>query len=85
MTDANGALVGIVTDGDLRRHMSKDLINQRAGDVMTKGGVTVQPTTIASEAVAIMNERKITALFCVENAKPVGILHIHDCLRAGVA
>ena len=84
VTDADGKMLGVITDGDLRRHMSKDLINQRAGDVMTPGGVTVRPSQIASEAVAIMNERKITALFCVEDEKPLGILHIHDCLRAGV-
>ena len=82
--NANGDILGVITDGDLRRHMSRDLINQRAGDVMTPGGVSVRSTQIASEAVAIMNERKITALFCVEEGKPLGILHIHDCLRAGV-
>lgn len=85
VTDADGALLGIITDGDLRRHMSADLVNQSAREVMTEGGVTAEPNQIASEALAIMNERKITALFCVEGGKPVGILHIHDCLRAGVA
>lgn len=84
VTDAAGKLLGVITDGDLRRHMSTELINQRAGQVMTPGGVSVRPGQIASEAVAIMNERKITALFCVENELPQGILHIHDCLRAGV-
>lgn len=92
VTDKAGALLGIITDGDLRRHMGADLIHQRAGDVMTTGGVTVTPSQIASEAVAIMNERKITVLFCADTdepqgkhqGKPVGILHIHDCLRAGV-
>ena len=84
VTDADGKILGIITDGDLRRHMSTDLINQRADAVMTPGGVTVKPNQIASEAVAIMNEHKITALFCVEDDRPLGILHIHDCLRAGV-
>lgn len=84
VTDSDGQILGIITDGDLRRHMSKDLVDQRAGDVMTPGGVSVAPTQIASEAVAIMNERKITALFCVEDKRPLGIVHIHDCLRAGV-
>jgi len=83
--DGDGALAGVITDGDLRRHMSKDLIDQRAGDVMTKGCVSARPSQIASEALAIMNERKITSLFCIEEGKPVGIVHIHDCLRAGVA
>lgn len=81
----NGTLSGVITDGDLRRHMSKDLIDQTAGDVMTEGCITISPSQIASEALAIMNERKITSLFCVDDGKPVGILHIHDCLRAGVA
>ena len=83
--DENGVLGGVITDGDLRRHMSKDLIDQRAGDVMTSGCISVKPSQIASEALAIMNERKITSLFCVDGVKPVGIVHIHDCLRAGVA
>jgi len=85
VVDENGVLGGVITDGDLRRHMSKDLIDQRAGDVMTSGCISVKPSQIASEALAIMNERKITSLFCVDGVKPVGILHIHDCLRAGVA
>lgn len=84
VTDEGGRLVGVITDGDLRRHMSADLINQKASDVMTPGGIAVQTNQIATEAVAIMNERKVTALFCVEDGKPCGILHIHDCLRAGV-
>jgi len=85
VVDGSGALAGVITDGDLRRHMSPELINQRAGDVMTKGCVSVKPSQIASEALAVMNERKITSLFCVDDQKPVGIIHIHDCLRAGVA
>jgi len=85
VVDENGVLGGVITDGDLRRHMSEDLINQRAGDVMTSGCISVKPSQIASEALAIMNEHKITSLFCVDGVKPVGILHIHDCLRAGVA
>lgn len=84
ITNEAGMLKGIITDGDLRRHMNKDLMDQKAGQVMTAGGITVQPNQIASEAVAVMNERKITALFCVEDGKPTGILHIHDCLHAGV-
>jgi len=88
VTDPDGALVGIITDGDLRRHMSKNLVDQKARSVMTAGSVTLEPSRIASEAVAVMNERKITTLFCVDgdqnNGKPVGILHIHDCLQAGV-
>ncbi len=85
VTDEAGFLSGVITDGDLRRHMSADLVNQIAADVMTEGCISVQPSQIASEALAVMNERKITSLFCVEDNKPVGIVHIHDCLRAGVA
>ena len=81
-----GYLCGIVTDGDLRRHMD-GLLDLTAGEVMTKAPTTIGPESLAEEAVAIMNDKKITCLFVVDpkgsrNAK--GILHIHDCLRAGV-
>ena len=88
----NDALVGIITDGDLRRHMSDgDLLSLRAQDVMTANPKTIHPSALAAEALGLM-AGKITCLFVCENsagkepgAKPVGILHIHDCLRAGVA
>jgi len=83
--DAGGDLIGIVTDGDLRRHMGSALLKQRVGDVMTRGPRTIRAHALAAEAVRIMNERSITSLFVVDGGKPVGILHIHDCLRAGVA
>lgn len=79
-------LVGIITDGDLRRHMD-GLLNMRAGDVMSRSPRTIAPDALAEEAVATMNERKITCLFVVEenkSGKPEGFLHIHDCLRAGL-
>tara|TARA_R110002110_G_scaffold198246_4_gene408468 strand:- start:1096 stop:2145 length:1050 start_codon:yes stop_codon:yes gene_type:complete len=82
--DDDGKLVGIMTDGDLRRHMSPDLLRARAGDIMTPAPVTIKPGMLAAEAVRIMNERSITQLFIVDDGRPVGILHIHDCLRAGV-
>ena len=85
VTDAKGSLDGVVTDGDLRRNMNPELLNQKVSEIMTKGGVSASPDQLASEAVAIMNEHKITTLFIIQDAKPVGILHIHDCLRAGVA
>jgi len=84
--DDNGYLCGIVTDGDLRRNMA-GLLDLTAGEVMTRAPGTISPTSLAEEAVNIMNERKITCLFVVnpENSfKVVGILHIHDCLRAGI-
>ncbi|MCK5166913.1 MAG: CBS domain-containing protein, partial [Rhodospirillaceae bacterium] len=67
------------------RNMNPELLNQKVSEIMTKGGVSASPDQLASEAVAIMNENKITILFIIQDNKPVGILHIHDCLRAGVA
>ncbi len=86
IVDADGRLAGIVTDGDLRRHMGPDLMAWRVEAVMTPDPVTIRPQALASEALSEMNGRKITNLFAVDDARrPVGILHIHDCLRAGVA
>jgi arabinose-5-phosphate isomerase len=81
----DGALQGILTDGDLRRHMGADLMTQLAGDVMTPGGRSIGPDALASEALATMNSKAITTLFVVDGSRPVGIVHIHDCLRVGVA
>lgn len=83
--DGDRRLMGVITDGDLRRHMADNVLSRTAGDTMTAGGATVEPDRLASEALAIMNERSITNLFVVEDGRPVGILHIHDCLRAGIA
>lgn len=85
VTDKAGKLTGIVTDGDLRRHMRADLLNARVEDVMTASPKTVRPDQLASETLELLNSSKITALFAVENGKPVGIVHFHDLLRAGVA
>jgi arabinose-5-phosphate isomerase len=82
---ADGLLAGIITDGDLRRHMGDGLLARRAADIMTSGPKTVSPELLASAALELINASKITALFVVENGKPVGIIHIHDLLRAGVA
>lgn len=82
---ADGTLSGIITDGDLRRHMQPDLLNKSAKSVMKANPLTIRPQALAAEALAIMNERSITSLFVTEAEKPVGIIHIHDCLRAGVA
>lgn len=83
--DAEGRLAGIVTDGDLRRHMSDDLLGQRVGDVMTAAPKSIRPTALAAEALRILNTMAVTSLFVLEDGKPVGLIHIHDCLRAGVA
>jgi len=85
VTDALGNLAGIVTDGDLRRHMD-GLLSLTAGQVMTERPRTISPEALAGEALAAMNDRKITCLLVTEPdaLRPVGIVHIHDCLRAGV-
>jgi arabinose-5-phosphate isomerase len=86
VTDDDATLLGIITDGDLRRHM-QGLLDNSAHDVMTKDPTTIAPDALAEEAVAIMNQRKITCLFVVDPAKghrAEGLLHIHDCLRAGL-
>ncbi len=84
IVDDAGMLLGVVTDGDLRRKMSPDLLSRRAGDIMTGSPKTIRPEALASEAVLLMNARAITNLFVVRDGAAVGILHIHDCLRAGV-
>lgn len=84
VTDGAGRLTGIITDGDLRRHMD-GLLDRRASDVMTPAPRTVGPDALAQSALAQMQDRKITCLFVVSGNRPQGILHIHDCLRAGVA
>ncbi len=82
--DGDGRLVGIVTDGDLRRHMRPDLMTVAVDDVMTRAPKTITPRLLASEAVEILNASKITALFVTDENKPIGIMHLHDALRAGV-
>lgn len=84
VTGPAGDLTGIITDGDLRRHMD-GLLTHTAAEVMTRAPRTIGPGALAEAAVALMNERKITCLFVLDGARPVGILHIHDLLRAGVA
>jgi arabinose-5-phosphate isomerase len=83
VVDAEGVLVGMITDGDLRRHMD-GLMSHSAGEVMTRDPRTVQAQTLAAEALKLMNDSRITVLFVVDDGKPVGILHVHDLLRAGV-
>ena len=86
ITDSQGRLAGVVTDGDLRRHMGDGLLRASVAQVMSPNPKTIRPQALAAEALAVMNEHAITSLFAVdEHGKPLGILHIHDCLRAGVA
>jgi arabinose-5-phosphate isomerase len=85
IVDEGGNLAGIVTDGDLRRHMRPDLMTARVDEVMTKNPKTIGAKLLAGEALEILNTSKITALIVTDGKKPVGILHLHDLLRAGVA
>jgi arabinose-5-phosphate isomerase len=85
ITDKRGNLVGIVTDGDLRRHMRDDLLNAKVDDIMTRSPKSIRQDQLVSEALELLNSMKITALFVVEGGRPVGIVHIHDLLRAGAA
>jgi len=85
ITNGNGHLVGIVTDGDLRRHMRPDLMTARVDEIMTKGPKTIGANLLAGEALELLNASKITALIVTDARKPIGIIHLHDLLRAGVA
>ncbi len=85
--DSAGNLQGIITDGDLRRCLSPDVLSKKVSEVMTHNPKTISPDVLAVEALNTMNNtgKGITQLFVIENNKPIGIIHIHDCLRAGVA
>lgn len=86
--DPSGKVCGIITDGDLRRAMGPELLTRRVGEIMTRSPRTIAPDALAAEALHAMNARDkpITSLFVVEpDGAPIGILHIHDLLRAGVA
>ena len=84
LTDETGRLAGMITDGDIRRHSAEGLLAKTAGEIMNRTPVTVAPDMLASEAVNLLNQKKITSLFVVEGGKPVGIVHIHDFRKAGV-
>ena len=82
----NKKLLGIITDGDLRRHINQDFLKQNAAEIMTKNPVTASCEDLAVEAIALMNKKSITSLFVLDEEKNIaGILHLHDCLRSGVA
>ena len=85
ITDPGGRLVGIITDGDLRRHMRNNLLDAPVEDVMTQKPKSVRPGQLVSEVLEILNSAKVTALFAVDAGKPVGVIHFHDLLRAGAA
>lgn len=84
IVDASGKLAGVITDGDLRRHMGEDLVRATTATIMTRKPKTIRPDTLASAALEMLNASRITALFVIDNGTPVGIVHVHDLLRAGV-
>ena len=84
IVDGDGRLAGIITDGDLRRHRGAGLVERSAGSVMTAAPEAIEAEVLAAQALGVMNDRSITSLFVVDDGKPVGIVHIHDCLRAGI-
>ena len=83
--NANGELSGFISDGDLRRHMGDDLLNRSVSEIMNPTPRTVSPDILAAEALAIMNEISITDLMVVSDKKPVGLIRLHDIMRAGIA
>ncbi|MEM6914030.1 MAG: CBS domain-containing protein, partial [Pseudomonadota bacterium] len=83
IVNAKGHLIGIITDGDLRRQLD-DLVGAAVEDVMTRNPRTVAPNTVAGEALSYLSKTGITALFVVENERPTSLLHVHDCLKQGV-
>jgi arabinose-5-phosphate isomerase len=85
IVDADDRLIGIITDGDLRRHMEAGLLGRAAAEIMTGSPQTIRPEAFAAEALGLMNARKITTLFAVRDGRPVGFLYMHALLRAGVA
>jgi arabinose-5-phosphate isomerase len=85
ITDGPGNLVGIITDGDLRRHLSDDIFDRRVEEVMTREPKTIAPNALVASALEILNSASIMALMVVENRRPVGIVHLHDLLRIGAA
>ena len=85
VVDGQGTAAGIVTDGDIRRHIGPDFLERTAQRVMTASAKSARPDQLAAEALGLMNDKKITQLLVVDAAnRPAGILHIHDCLRAGL-
>ena len=81
LTDAHGNLVGIITDGDLRRCLSGDILGRDSKDIMTRKPVTISGKITVSSAISLMNKKKITSLFVLEDGKPTGIIHLHDLIN----
>ena len=76
-------LIGIITDGDIRRHMNPKLLDRKVNEIMTKKPKTLSPSALVSQALKVMNEKSITNIFITEKKKPLGIIHMHDILKNG--
>ncbi len=85
VTDELSQLVGIITDGDLRRHVSSNLLEKTAGDIMTRSPKTVTPDTLSASILELVNTLSITSVFVIQDGRPIGIVHVHDLLRIGAA
>lgn len=83
--NSNGEFTGMLTDGDLRRCLSPQILQEKAVNIMTKNPKTISKDVMTSEAMKIMHDKKITNIFVLENNKPIGVIHIHDLLNNGVA
>ena len=82
--DNENKMIGIITDGDLRRHLNQNFFSEIAENIMTKNPITIIKESLAIEAFTLMNKKSITSIFVLENNKIIGVLHLHDCLKAGV-
>ena len=82
--DNENKMIGIITDGDLRRHLNQNFFSEIAENIMTKNPITIVKESLAIEAFTLMNKKSITSIFVLENNKIIGVLHLHDCLKAGV-
>ena len=81
LTDSDGNLAGIITDGDLRRCLSGNILGRESKDIMTTNPITISNKMIVSSAISLMNNKKITSLFVLEDGKPRGIVHLHDLIN----
>jgi arabinose-5-phosphate isomerase len=84
VVDNDNKMIGIITDGDLRRHLNQNFFAEIAENIMTKNPITIIKESLAIEAFALMNKKSITSIFVLENHKIIGVLHLHDCLKAGI-
>lgn len=84
VVDNENKMIGIITDGDLRRHLNQNFFAEIAENIMTKNPITILKESLAIEAFTLMNKKSITSIFVLENRKIIGVLHLHDCLKAGI-